>query len=84
MPDRQELAQLGKEGPVNPETLAIRSQLARRLREVIQELRSEYRIILVLRDVEGLTDEQVGNNTGLRPGNVRVRLHRARLFVRKS
>jgi RNA polymerase sigma-70 factor, ECF subfamily len=84
MPDRQELAQLGKEGPVNPETLAIRSQRARRLREVIQELPPEYRIILVLRDMEGLTDEEVGDITGLRPGNVRVRLHRARLFVRKK
>ena len=84
MPDRQELAQLGKEGPVNPETLAIRSQQAKRLREVIQELPPEYRIILVLRDMEGLTDEEVGDIMGLRPGNVRVRLHRARLFVRKK
>lgn len=84
MPDRQELAWLGKEGPVNPETLVIRSQQAKRLREVIQELPPEYRIILVLRDMEGLTDEEVGDITGLRPGNVRVRLHRARLFVRKK
>ena len=84
MPDRQELAQLGKEGPINPETLAIRSQQAKRLRQVIQQLPPEYRIILVLCDMEGLTDEEVGDITGLRPGNVRVRLHRARLFVRKK
>ena len=84
MPDRQELAQLGKESPVNPETLAIRSQQARRLREVIQNLPPQYRIILVLRDMEGLSDEEVGDITGLRPGNVRVRLHRARLFVRNK
>jgi len=84
MPDRHELARLAKEGPVNPESLAIRSQQARRLREVIQELPPQYRIILVLRDMEGLTDEEVGDITGLRPGNVRVRLHRARLFVRQK
>jgi RNA polymerase sigma-70 factor, ECF subfamily len=84
MPDRRELAMLAKEGPVNPESLAIRSQQARRLREVIQQLPPRYRIILVLRDMEGLTDEEVGDITGLRPGNVRVRLHRARLFVRKK
>jgi RNA polymerase sigma-70 factor (ECF subfamily) len=84
MPDRQELAQLGKEGPLNPDALAIRNQQAKRLRQVIQELPPEYRIILVLRDMEGLTDEEVGEITGLRPGNVRVRLHRARLFVRKE
>ncbi len=84
MPDRRELAILAKEGPVNPESLAIRSQQARRLREVIQQLPPRYRIILVLHDMEGLTDEEVGEITGLRSGNVRVRLHRARLFVRKE
>ncbi len=84
MPDRHELAQLSEGGPVNPESLAIRSQQARRLREVIQQLPPQYRIVLVLRDMEGLTDEEVGDITGLRPGNVRVRLHRARLFVRQK
>ncbi len=84
MPDRRELANLAQEAPVNPESLAIRSQQARRLREAIQELPPQYRIVLVLRDMEGLTDEEVGDITGLRPGNVRVRLHRARLFVRQK
>jgi RNA polymerase sigma-70 factor (ECF subfamily) len=84
MPDRQELANLAREVPVNPESLAIRSQQAKRLREVIQQLPPQYRIILVLRDMEGLTDDEVGDITGLRPGNVRVRLHRARLFVRQK
>ena len=35
-------------------------------------------------DMEGLTDEEVAEITGLRSGTVRVRLHRARLFVRKK
>jgi len=37
-----------------------------------------------MRDMEGLTDEEVAEITGLREGTVRVRLHRARLFVRKE
>ncbi len=84
MPDRLALAHLAQERPVNPETLAIRSQQARRLREAIQQLPPQYRIVLVLRDMEGLTDDEVGDITGLRPGTVRVRLHRARLFVRQT
>ncbi len=84
MPDRLELARVSQERPVNPESMAIRSQQARRLREAIQQLPSQYRIILVLRDMEGLTDDEVGDITGLRPGTVRVRLHRARLFVRQT
>ena len=84
MPDRAELARLAKEAPLNPESLAIRSQQARHLRSAIQKLPPQYRIILVLRDMEGLTDDEVAEITGLRPGTVRVRLHRARLFVRKE
>lgn len=84
MPDRAELARLAKEAPVNPESLAIRSQQAGHLRTAIQRLPPQYRIILVLRDMEGLSDDEVAEITGLRPGTVRVRLHRARLFVRKE
>jgi len=84
MPDRLDLARFAQVRPVNPESLAIRSQQARRLREAIQQLPPQYRIILVLRDMEGLTDDEVGDITGIRPGTVRVRLHRARLFVRQT
>lgn len=83
MPDRKELERLGADG-INPEMFAIRSEEAGFLRQAIQRLPSQYRIVLVLRDMEGLTDEEVAEITGLRPGTVRVRLHRARLFVRKE
>lgn len=63
---------------------AIRSEEAGRLRKAIQKLPPQYRIVLVLRDMEGLTDDEVAEITGLRSGTVRVRLHRARLFVRKE
>ncbi len=84
MPDRRELETLSAAGTVNPEMFAIRSQEAGRLREAIQKLPPPYRIVLVLRDMEGLTDDEVAEITGLRSGTVRVRLHRARLFVRKE
>src|SRR5579872_5536622 len=84
MPDRRELEKLSSENGINPERFAIRSEEAGMLREAIQKLPAQYRIVLVLRDMEGLTDEDVAEITGLRPGTVRVRLHRARLFVRKE
>lgn len=84
MPDRTELEQLGADGRIDPEAFAIRSDEASRLREAIQKLPSQYRIVLVLRDMEGLTDDEVAEITGLKAGTVRVRLHRARLFVRKE
>ena len=84
MPDRDELEQLTSDGRVNPEAFTIRSEQASRLREAVQKLSPQYRIVLVLRDMEGLTDEEVAEITGVRAGTVRVRLHRARLFVRKE
>ncbi len=84
MPSRKELEQLGDDGGINPEGFAIRSEEAGRLRDAIQQLPPQYRIVLVLRDMEGLTDEEVAEITGLRSGTVRVRLHRARLLVRKE
>ncbi len=84
MPDRNELEQLSAKGKINPESLAIRSEEASRLRNAVQKLPPQYRIVLVLRDMEGLTDDEVAEITGLRAGTVRVRLHRARLFVRKE
>jgi RNA polymerase sigma-70 factor (ECF subfamily) len=83
MPDRSELEGLAT-ASINPEAYAIRSEEAGRLREAIQKLPPQYRIVLVLRDMEGLTDDEVAEITGLRSGTVRVRLHRARLFVRKE
>jgi len=84
MPDREELQKLGTDDSINPEMFAIRSEEAGRVRKAIQQLPPQYRIVLVLRDMEGLADDEVGEITGLRPGTVRVRLHRARLFVREE
>jgi RNA polymerase sigma-70 factor (ECF subfamily) len=84
MPDRRELEKLSSENGINPERFAIRSEEAGMLRVAIQKLPAQYRIVLVLRDMEGLADEDVAEITGLRAGTVRVRLHRARLFVRKE
>jgi RNA polymerase sigma-70 factor, ECF subfamily len=84
MPDREDWKRLDGRSSVSPEGAAIRGQQGRRLREAIRTLPPPYRIVLVLRDMEGLTDEEVAEITGLRPGTIRVRLHRARLFVRKE
>jgi RNA polymerase sigma-70 factor (ECF subfamily) len=84
MPDGKELEQLSAGGRVNPESFAIRGDQSSRLREAVQKLPPQYRIVLVLRDMEGLTDDEVAEITGVRAGTVRVRLHRARLFVRKE
>lgn len=84
MPDRKELETLSGKPEGTPETTLMRRENAKRLREAIQKLPPDYRLILVLRDMEELSDADVAEITGLRLGTIRVRLHRARLFVRKQ
>jgi RNA polymerase sigma-70 factor (ECF subfamily) len=84
MPDRQELQKLLGSPDGTPETSLLRRENAKRLREAVQRLPSEYRLILVLHDMEELSDGDVAEITGLQLGTIRVRLHRARLFVRKE
>jgi RNA polymerase sigma-70 factor (ECF subfamily) len=84
MPNQEEFERLDGLTSITPEGSAISGEQRQRLREAIRYLPPHYRIILVLRDMEGFTDEEVGEITGLRPGTIRVRLHRARLFVRRE
>jgi len=84
MPDRQELQRLSGSPDGTPETSLLRRESAKRLREAVQKLPPEYRLILVLHDMEELSDTNVAEITGLRLGTIRVRLHRSRLFVRKE
>ena len=84
MPDRRELEKLSGKADGTPETSLLRRENAKRLRQAVQKLPPEYRLILVLHDMEELPDADVAEITGLRLGTIRVRLHRARLFVRKE
>lgn len=84
MPDRQELAKLGTTPDATPENAVLRRENAKRLREAVQKLSPDYRLVLVLHDMEDLSDQEIAEITGLEPGTIRVRLHRARLFVRKE
>jgi RNA polymerase sigma-70 factor (ECF subfamily) len=54
------------------------------LDDSIQKLSPEYRIVFLLRDVEGLSTEETGKITELSVPAVKSRLHRARAFLRKE
>lgn len=74
--------QIPAEGLTPEEALEIK-EVRRALHEAIQALPQKYRLVLVLRDMEGLTAKEVGSIMGLNERAVKSRLHRARLFVRK-
>jgi len=84
MPDRKELETLSNQTVGTAETSLLRDENARHIRKALQKLHTDYRLILVLHDMEDLSDEEIAEITGLRLGTIRVRLHRARLFMRKE
>lgn len=66
-----------------PEDDALQSELRDVLERAILELPPEYRVVLLLRDVEGLSTREVAAALELGEGAVKMRLHRARLALRQ-
>ena len=65
-----------------PDTVLEQSELEAALHRAIAELPDERRIVVVLRDLEGLAYEEIAEALDLPVGTVRSRLHRARLDLK--
>lgn len=66
-----------------PETMLQDSQTSRHVNQMIANLPDSYRIVLILRDIEGLSTREVGEALDMSETNVKVRLHRARAALKK-
>jgi RNA polymerase sigma-70 factor (ECF subfamily) len=66
-----------------PEALAERAEVRYLLDEALAELDEKYRVVFVLRDVEGLSVRETAEALGLTETAVKVRLLRARLQLRE-
>lgn len=67
-----------------PDVNAENEELKRILDEAIKKLPEDYRIVFVLRDLQGLSVEETAEITKLSIPNVKTRLHRARRFLQKE
>ena len=61
----------------------IAEGMDQRLREALGKLPPAYRMIVVMREMEGLSTREVAAVTGYSEANVKTRLHRARLMLRR-
>ena len=68
----------------NPEALAVNAALRRRLGKALRALPPDHRAIVFLREMEGLSTKDVAGILKISESNVKMRLHRARLFLRKQ
>ena len=68
----------------DPEAETVRSETRRLLERAIDGLADEFRLVFMLRDVEGLSVEETATQLDLNPQTVRSRLFRARQSLRQS
>jgi RNA polymerase sigma-70 factor (ECF subfamily) len=68
---------------MNPEQEASNSEVRRLLEREVNALPDNYRAVFVLRDVEEIDAAEVAEILSITPENVKMRLFRARVFLRK-
>jgi RNA polymerase sigma-70 factor (ECF subfamily) len=66
-----------------PEVLAQRAEVRHLLEQAAADLDDKYRLVFILRDVEGLSVRETAEALGLTESAVKVRLLRARLMLRE-
>ena len=66
-----------------PEQWAMTKDLAAQVQECLNQIPPQGRQILVLRDVQGFSYDELSAMLSLRPGTVKSRLHRARAAMRE-
>ena len=62
----------------DPQTEAEKAELRQAVRRGLLKLPDEYRAILILREIDGLSYDEIGSVLSLEPGTVKSRIFRAR------
>jgi RNA polymerase sigma-70 factor (ECF subfamily) len=68
----------------DPERLAVNSELRRLLETAIDALPDDFRVVFVLRAVEGLSVTETAEYLSIRPETVKTRFHRARRHLQDN
>lgn len=68
----------------SPEDVVVNNRLKRRLHKAFRALPPAFRLVVFLREMEGLSTREVAQVLKISEANVKTRLHRARLFLRRE
>ena len=67
----------------NPETLFEKKMIQQLIQRGLQKLKEDQRELLVLRDLQGFSYEEMGELLGLPEGTIKSKLHRARVDLKQ-
>jgi RNA polymerase sigma-70 factor, ECF subfamily len=74
---------LGTRLGTNPQKSALRKELAQKIQEALEQVPEKHRAILLLREIEGMSYEDLARTLGIPKGTVMSRLFHARAKVQK-
>ena len=83
-PDDPRIVAFPAQPPATPEVEAGRAQVRGLLEQLIDGLPPFLRLVVILRDVEGMNTEETAVHLGIRPETVKTRLHRGRRLLRAA
>jgi RNA polymerase sigma-70 factor (ECF subfamily) len=67
----------------NPETLYEKKMVQQLIQRGLLKLREDQRELLVMRDLQGFSYEEIGESLGLPEGTIKSKLHRARMDLKE-
>jgi len=67
-----------------PDEFLIRKDMNQCIQGIVENLPENYRAVLVLSDLEGLTNAEIGEVLGISLETVKIRLHRGRVRLKKE
>jgi RNA polymerase sigma-70 factor, ECF subfamily len=70
------------DGAPGPDALLERQELRRLIQDALLHLSEDHRMAVILRDIQGMSYEEMAETLGVELGTVRSRLHRARMELK--
>ena len=81
---RQQCMEKEPQSFARSDSITLSKELRDRLEDAIGRLPEEYRAVFVLRDIDGLSNQEVGEILELSIPAVKSRLHRSRIMLRRK
>ncbi|HMK37563.1 MAG TPA: sigma-70 family RNA polymerase sigma factor [Desulfomonilaceae bacterium] len=82
--DRDSIQKVIPDLSTNPETLLASKQIQKIVQDAINELDPDHKEIVILRDIEGFSYDEIAQILNLPEGTTKSRLHRARMVVKEK
>lgn len=84
LPEIEEPASKGCNSLISPEKTIIRDEMSECIREFVDRLPPDYRTVIILNQLEGLTNKEIAEILDISIDTAKIRLHRARARLKKS